>query len=211
MTRFIKILLITLLLTLSMPGFNPLDHTRVPTTGAKAEVGGDFLLLNEISPFGSDDKTWIEIINPTSDPVLLDGWTIELYSGFSYTFPDNSTEIPGDGLHVLEINGNPFNPQGDGCTLISPDGPADAISWGYPPAPPATTIPSGLPLHPDADFLPDASKPFNPDDVCIRVPSSLAYEIQNPVGSIHWVIRDGNQSTSGEPNPPPGPWVMLPV
>ncbi len=201
-----KFLLITSLLILIIPGFVPVENLQI-----QAQDSGGFLLLNEISPFGSDDKTWIEIINPTSDPVLLDGWTIELYSGFSYTFPDNSTEIPGSGLHVLEINGNPFNPQGDGCALIGPDGPADAISWGYPPAPPVTTILSGLPLQPDADFLPDASKPFNPDDVCIRVPSSLADEIQNPVGSIHWVIRDGNQSTSGEPNPPPGPWIMLPV
>lgn len=114
-----------------------LSSTPQPLTicsDTSAAEGDGFLMLNEISPWPSDGIVWVEFLNPTDEPVSLDGWSVEFLSGYSLTFQENAGAVPPDGIHVLEITGeNPLDAEGDGCILKSPDGPVDAIMWGNPP------------------------------------------------------------------------------
>ena len=48
---------------------------------------GGYLILNEISPWPETGDVWVEFINPSDQPVTLDGHSIEFLSGFTFTFP----------------------------------------------------------------------------------------------------------------------------
>ena len=167
-----------------------------------------FLVLNEISPMPSDGAVWVELLNPTNHRVSLDGWTIEFFSGFSFTFPDNSGDVEGNGLHVLEITGeNPLDSDGDGCILKNQSDIVDQITWGYPDTEKFTGVSCGSPLRPIVGVIDDSGM-FHPDDVCIRVPSN--YTQGGWIGSEHWAYRRGESASKGRANPYPAPLIICP-
>lgn len=180
------------------------------STGLHAKNGGN-LLLNEISPWPSDDVVWVEFINPTDEPVTLDGWTVEFLSGFSYTFPRDAGEVDGGNLHLLNISGgNPLNPTGDGCILSSPDGPVDAITWGIPGQFPDISLNVGIPVNPPYGFIGANRELHEADDVIFRLPLSWESASLSLVGSSHWVYRSGDAASQGAENPPPPPVYYSP-
>jgi len=194
------------LIILTIAGF--LLTVSLATTQAQTTEN---LILNEISPWPSDDTAWVEILNPSAEPVPLEGWSIEFISGFSFSFPKDAGEIPSGGLHVLRISPpNPLDPDTDGCTLIGPDGPADAITWGTNPDISAIELPAGSPLTPGYESLSENQNLYEPGDVLLRVPDSWHSDEISYIGSQNWAWRHSNSASPGNPNPFPGPWLMLP-
>ncbi|MCK4719907.1 lamin tail domain-containing protein [bacterium] len=84
MSRINQVLLPAIFIILSIY-IGPSQYHGVEITKAQSSSG--YLILNEIGPWPSDDAVWVEIINPSSNPASLDGYTVEFLSGFSYTFP----------------------------------------------------------------------------------------------------------------------------
>ena len=207
MHRYIISFLVFTCLTFSFP-FLP---SKPGSQNVILAVPDDILLLNEISAWPLDNIYWIEIINPTDRPVELDGWTIEFYSGFSYTFPANSGDVSQGDVHELRLNAeNLLNSAGDGCILLSSSGPVDSISWGSPPPNPVRQFSPGAPLWPEIAVYRDDQPIFSPGDVCIRIPYEWRSIPGTPVGSDHWRIRSEQSASPGEPNPPPGPTYFTP-
>lgn len=60
------------------------------------------LVINEVSPLGDTEDEWVELHNPTSNPINLSGWLIE-DGGGSDALP--SVVIPAGGYGVV-ITGN---------------------------------------------------------------------------------------------------------
>ena len=206
MNRSYILTLTAVLAILFLPGFP--DSTNESSI-SHAQNGDGFLILNEISPWPSDDMVWIEFLNPTNQPVTLDGWSISFISGFSYTFPPNSGEVAGGNLHVLNISGgNPLNHDGDGCTLSSGDVPVDAITWGNPAG--TVLLNAGWPVNPEFDYIGANREIHQPDDVIIRIPEAWSSDSTAWVGSGHWVYRDGSAASKGDRNPPPPPVNLSP-
>jgi len=188
-----------------IPLFLILFFVSVQAMSGQASDTG-YLVLNEISPWPSNQTVWVEFINPSDSPCPLDGYNIKFLSGFEYTFPENSDEIPSGGIHTLNIGGgNPLNPDGDGCRLTGPDGLVDQLSWGTP------DNPIGSPLRPIVETYREGDNLIQPDDVCIRYPYSLPDENQNYIGSGNWTLRTGEEASPGEPNPMPGPTGIKPT
>ncbi len=181
----------------------------VPVTIRAQDTGQ--LVLNEISPWPSDGTVWVELLNPSDDPVLIDGWSIEFVSGFSFEFPDSSGEVSGGGLHKLNIGGdNPLDPEGDGCILSSPDGPVDAVTWGQFTQPEALPFNFGRPVNPEYGFIGANRDLHEPDDVVIRLPVAWEDDLTSLIGTSHWIYRSGDSATPGEHNPPPPPVYYSP-
>ncbi len=200
-------LLLAILILLFLPGA-PLP---INPQSIQAQVDGGYLILNEISPWPSDGNVWVELVNPSSIEIPLDGYTVEFLSGFSYTFPENSRILESGDVHLLRLTGgNPLNTTGDGCMLSNPDGPVDAVTWGYPPSGIAATIPSGSPLMPPTEIYREDIDLFQPDDVLIRIPGTWPPTIQNYVGTSNWAYRSSDSASPNEPNPMPGPTRFFP-
>ncbi len=203
MHRSIAFLFTTIIMSLLLTGAP--ERTGV-IPGTSAQTGGGYLLLNEISPFPSDGSVWVELINPTSGSVELDGWTIEFLSGFEYTFPANSGDIGSGNLHVLGISGeNPLDQDGDGCILSGPDGVIDVIQWGLPFLDSRAPLSAGEPLVPFAPMHDDDEPLHLPDDVIMRIPNTWPPGESSWLGSEHWAYRDSSASSRGSTNPMPPP------
>ncbi len=104
------------------------------------------LMISEVRPVG--DVEWVELHNPSNEPVSLDGWFLEDSDAFSLL---PNVEIAGGGVVVVIGHGTEFvapagrtlirldsarignglrNP-GDRVALIDPYGTRhDAVSWG---------------------------------------------------------------------------------
>ena len=178
-----------------------------PRTEASNGTG---FLLNEISPWPSDGRIWVELINISNSSLRLDGWEISFLSGFTHTFQSNSALIRPGEVHLLRLASDSVNHSGDRCMLIGPDGPADAITWGvlsgeYAKGKHTPEMPSGTPLMPPWGVIGDSL--YQPDDVLIRIPGSWD---EKPVGSINWRYRSGDEASPGRPNPYPGPTNFSP-
>lgn len=207
MHRFCLFLVIGAMISLAYAG-TPLSDKSSST---HAQAAGGALLLNEISPWPSDDVVWVEFINYTGQPVDPHGWSIEFLSGYSYAFPSNSATIPAGGLHLLNISGGgAVNPDGDGCVLHGPNGPVDVITWGL------QTRESRLPLSPGGPLLPpygvlSDDGLFQDDDVIFRAPGTWPPENVRFYGSDHWAYRSVDEATPGEPNNHPMPFNYSPA
>jgi hypothetical protein len=86
-------------------------NTRPTSDIVFAKTGGrwstiTYIAINEIHYDSNKKIDWVEIINPTSSSINLDGWVLEYYSSPSwtdfYTFPDVSISS-GNGLKVATI------------------------------------------------------------------------------------------------------------
>ena len=177
-----------------------------------ADPGDGVILLNEISPWPSDDVVWVELINPNERALPLDGYTVEFLSGFSYMFPEGSGEIDPGSVHLLRITGpNPLDQAGDGCILTGSDGPVDVVTWGSPPYISSETgLSPGVPLVRFTGVLADNEGPIQPDGVCIRVPGTWPPYFENWQGSHNWAYRGNDSASPGEPNPYPLPAIICP-
>jgi hypothetical protein len=181
-----------------------------PADSVLAQSGEGYMVLNEINPWAADDNLQVELLNPTSSAVSLEGWTIEFLSGFSYTFPRGSGEVTGGGIHVLNITGsNPLNADGDGCILSNSSGPIDCIWWGQEFEGRRLPITCGSPLWPQYEVYSEEIM-FQPEDVIIRKPGTWPPDIARIVSSDNWVYRNGDYASFGQPNPNPGPVLFLP-
>jgi len=205
MYRWLAFLTIALLTSLSLPGTPQLQES---STHAQTE---GILILNEISPWPSDGVVWVELLNPSDQTVPLADWSVQFLSGYSFTFPEDSPEIVPGGLHLLNISGgNPLNPNGDGCVLVGPDGPVDAVTWGDTEIVTGIGLPHGPPLKSEYEVFSEDQGLYLPDDTIIRIPGSWPPKCDTWIGSEHWVIRAADSASRGAPNPFPKPWLMMP-
>ena len=185
--------------------------TWEPSESAYAQDGGGYLVLNELNPWVTDGDLQVELLNPASSLVTLDGWSIEFLSGFRYEFPSGSGDVAGGGVHVLNITGsNPLDPDGDGCTLSSPSGPVDCIWWGQEFRGARLPISPGTPLWPQYEVYSDEIM-FQTGDVIIRKPGSWPPDVSRIVDSNNWAYRNVDHATFGQTNPNPGPVLFLPM
>ena len=109
----------------------------------------EFMALNTLfpSPQGTP-QDWIEIYNPSSNPVNIGGWymTDNLNAPTKHRIPSNrpdSTTIPAGGFMLLWADDSPSNGvrhlafalsrNGEAIGLFGPDGltPVDTLSFGY--------------------------------------------------------------------------------
>lgn len=102
------------------------------------------ICINEVMPDNEstlavegETPDWVELHNPTDDPVALDGWRIsESRDGGT---PLDGRTIPAGGYLVLTADSLapwadlPFGLSADGedLQLIGPDGSGRRVEWGY--------------------------------------------------------------------------------
>lgn len=141
-----RYLLITLLLGFALTAW------PTPAVAAPLAVGSPAIVINEYyAPLGSDPAgQWIELMNKTATPILLNGWTLananEEFALPATVITANSTllltfnradltrtspNISGTAILELEPRGGALNPEADLLALITPGGlVADSIGWG---------------------------------------------------------------------------------
>jgi hypothetical protein len=192
------------------------------------------MLINEISPFASLESDihpgpWIELINTSKSAVSLTGWTVSFASGWSFPLPDGMV-CDANQLVLIATGPSPYEPdanadtividggeaawlpgQGDGCLLMSPDGPVDAVTWGIEGADLDMPLSRGAPIMPVRGFYASADSLHEPGDVLIRVPGSLTEPDANQLGSEWWHYRSQSAATPGQPNPLPQPVHFYPA
>lgn len=84
------------------------DDTDTEDTAVIPAIGT--ILLNEFVSDPTDGTEWIELVNTTSEPVLLDNWTIADAAGGTSTLEGS---IPADGYFILENPRGRLNNDGD--------------------------------------------------------------------------------------------------
>lgn len=93
--------------------------------------------INEIQPTADTPNGWLELSNPTTEPVDLTGWSLvdNNFFGPPYVFPAGSSIAPG-GLLVIEESSLPFAlDAADSAHLFSRFGvQVDAAAWANQPA-----------------------------------------------------------------------------
>ncbi len=201
-----------------------LPHVPASSLGAATAQDQGMLILNEIGAWPEDSEVWVELLNRSDAACPLDGWSISFLSGASGVLPADAPGCPAGGVVLVTIGTGAassridgqtvrvripmtggLNPDGDGCTLIGPSGPVDALAWGNPPDGLYLPIPVGPPLNPQIEVIHDEGGLFQPGDVCIRYPGTIAASTEN------WTIRDSSAASPGERNPPPPPLGLYPV
>ncbi len=200
--------------------YNSFDHYYLWSTSFDTEKNIDdgynpfqkgILILNEISPWPSDDQIWIELINPTAYPVSLDGWRISFRSGGTYNFPVNSANVTAGLVHVITLPKTiQPNPDGDGCLLTGPEGDIDTVSWGLPVTLTERLLSAGAPLMQEKAIYNDDESIFSMDTVCMRIPGTWSLGSRDWMNSKHWRLRPFEEASRGLTNPLPKSLVRLP-
>lgn len=81
-----------------VPGGTP-SATPTPTsTGTPTPTPGH-IVINEVSPLGGNNIEWVELFNPTANPISVNGWIIKDDTVQTDTLPNVS--IPAGGYAVL--------------------------------------------------------------------------------------------------------------
>ena len=169
------------------------------------------LILNEISPWPSDNQIWIELLNPTLYPVSLDGWRISFRSGDTYTFPVDSGDVEAGLIHLITLpKAIQPDPDGDGCVLTGPGGDTDAVSWGLALPRKERLLSAGAPIMPEKAIYNDDESIFSLDTVCMRIPGIWSLGSRDWINSKHWRLRPFEEASPGSINPLPDSLVRLP-
>ena len=93
-----------------------------------AHAAADHIIITEVQydPDVIENLAeWVELFNPTPDPVDIGGWTLKEFAGFWYTFPA-STIIPSGGYLLVVNDTVAFNNPANHPTItpdIDMDGP----------------------------------------------------------------------------------------
>ncbi|MEJ2460650.1 MAG: hypothetical protein P8098_03360 [Candidatus Thiodiazotropha sp.] len=159
----------------------------------------------------------------------LNGWSLHSLSGMTAPLTSEQLSIPSGGLAVVRYTGQPMAPilegstlrvyiqqpmafrmDADGCTLQSPNGPVDGVTWGTPPPSDNQSLSTGAPLRPGFGVLRRGESLYRSDDVMFRLPGARPPLKTNWLGSANWAYRRGEAATPGVPNKLPAPLAILP-
>ena len=196
----------------------------------RADSTKPLLVLNEIGFQSESRGFWIELHNPSSEIVRMDGWALRFLSGEKFTLPRGLPDCDPGCFLVLQfghVTGSPvagansilietpadFDPKqiGGGCVLLKDGTPVDAISWGRGIKSMDPALPMEAPLAPPVAVMEDSEEIYQPGDVCIRLPDTWPPHRQQWSGSGNWIYRRAPQASLGQPNPLPPPLLLLPV
>jgi hypothetical protein len=102
--------------------------------------------INEIEPAANGTRGWVELFNPTAEPIDVSGWTLndDTFLGATFTITSRTT-IAAGGFVVLEGSSLPFVLDAtDDVRLFSRFGAqVDRLFWTVPSATPNGRCPDG--------------------------------------------------------------------
>ncbi len=151
----------------SDPPIDEVEDLAKPSPDLAQATGPSVLVINEVSPHGSDvntDPDFIELYNRGTGQISLRGYKVRDDSGTWTTLPDDAV-IAAGGMYIINCDDEaksglpgahvPFKlgGSGDQAHIASPDGTElDSITWGTG----ATDVPKGQSLG----RLPDGQGAF---------------------------------------------------
>jgi len=198
-------------------------------------------MITEISPYaGGGEPPWIELHNPTEEPVEASGLTLLINDRFEYAFPEGVPALPPGGFLVLHLDG-----KGEGGEVPSEServttlhAPFDAtpamrgrpgqvavyrrdgegkdrlvgfVSWGAPGSPKNQT-PERHALWRSHWFVERAhgSGDFDPEGLKKADYAIGLYPGRRSAGLEDWMIFPGKDASPGRENVVPRPFLFIP-